>query len=138
MGGTERTHSTVLQCWSPPPLPPPCTIAHQESGVQRAGSTLLGVTVKVLSRMLMTGRALQGYRGGKQGGEGAEHCAFSRAVPVGLAVLCVPIPEQHHALCQAAHQQVGVGVAIHVQPSAESVAKGLHAGRAQLCPTDHL
>ena len=66
MGGTERTHSTVLQCWSPPP---PCTIAHQESGVQRAGSTLLGVTVKVLSRMLMTGRALQGYRGGKRGGE---------------------------------------------------------------------
>ena len=53
-------------------------------------------------------------------------------------MLCVPIPEQHHALCQAAHQQVGVGVAIHVQPSAESVAKGLHAGRAQLCPTDHL
>lgn len=39
--------------------------AHQELGVQRAGSTLLGVTVKVLSRMLSTGRALEG--GGDQG-----------------------------------------------------------------------
>lgn len=32
--------------------------AHQDSGVHRAGSTLLGVTVKVLLRMLITGRAL--------------------------------------------------------------------------------
>lgn len=39
--------------------------AHQESDVQRAGSTLLGVTVKVLSRILMTGRAL-----GRGGGWG--------------------------------------------------------------------
>lgn len=31
---------------------------HQDLGVHWAGSTLLGVTVKVLSRMLMTGRAL--------------------------------------------------------------------------------
>lgn len=31
---------------------------------------MLGVTVKVLSRMLMTGRALQGYRGRKRGGKG--------------------------------------------------------------------
>lgn len=33
--------------------------------MQRAGSTLLGVTVKVLSRMLSTGRALEG--GGNRG-----------------------------------------------------------------------
>lgn len=57
---------------------------------------------------------------------------------MGVAVPRVPIPEQHHALGQAAHQQVGVGVAIHVQPSAERVAEGVHAGGAQLCPTDHL
>lgn len=63
---------------------------------------------------------------------------ISRAVPMGVAAPRVPIPEQHHALSQAAHQQVGVGVAIHVQPSAERVAKGVHAGGAQLCPTDHL
>lgn len=59
--------------WSPPPgtVPPPrCPPcrggAHQELGVQRAGSTLLGVTVKVLSRMLRTGRALEA--GGGTGG----------------------------------------------------------------------
>lgn len=38
--------------------------AHQESDVHRAGSTLLGVTVKVLFRMLITGRAL-----GRDGGQ---------------------------------------------------------------------
>lgn len=39
--------------------------AHQELGVQRAGSTLLGVTVKVLSRMLSTGRALEAGGGNR-------------------------------------------------------------------------
>lgn len=146
--------------------------SHQESGVHRAGSTLLGVTVKVLFKMLMTGRAL-----GRDGDRlsipshaprsgtappclvpapGAGHIApcpprgvlaEAGSVPgrwqggqraAGRPLSPCPLPEQDHPLGQAAHQEVGVEVTVHVHPPAQRVSEGPRAGGAQIQPADHL
>ena len=133
--------------------------------MHRAGSTLVGVTVKVLFKMLITGRAL-GRDGGQLSPPAATQPLLACCQHPELGTLLrarlrahalagagsvpgrwqgglrdahpAPLPEQDHPPRQAAHQQVGVGVSVHVQPPAQRVPEGLHAGGAQVRPTDHL
>lgn len=82
-------------------------------------------------------RASPGGGGGNRGL--LEHPKSLAPVPVRSPPRPAPLlPEQGHPLRQAAHQEVGVGVAVHVHAPAERVPKILHGGVAQVRAADHL
>lgn len=131
---------------------------HQEVAVQSAGSSTDGLATRVLWRMLMTGRALQrkptgvsppaGLRPGQAGlklgrpwwrgwmepglpadGAGGEEAPIHRRLGS---------PQQHDAVRQAPHEQVGVEVLVHVHLPAQGVAEGGQAREPQLLSVDYL
>lgn len=107
--------------------------------MQNAGSSTDGRATKVLWRMLMTGRALHRKQtsvlpawplpGQAQGlglhGPSAEGRQSWGSMQTGLEGRKAPIhhwpglPQQHDAVRQAPHQQVWVGVPIHIHLSTQ-------------------